>query len=119
QYANATTSSDASAVLDILSGKLTETQLNQDLQTKINKIDSIAGLDGDIGNLVQDFSALQSTVSDLNAELDAETAARILSANDLNDGLTQEITDRQSGDTANLTALNNYKSSNDAALANV
>lgn len=119
QYTNATTSADASAVLDILSGKISATQLNQDLQTKINKIDSIAGLDGDIGNLVQDFSALQSTVSDLNAELDAETAARILSANDLNDGLTQEITDRQSGDNANLTALNNYKSSNDAALANV
>lgn len=116
---SATTSADASAVLDILSGKITATQLNQDLQTKINKIDSIAGLDGDIGNLVQDFSALQSTVSDLNVELDAETAARILSANDLNGGLTQEITDRQSGDTANLTALNNYKTSNDAALANV
>ncbi|WP_394999989.1 phage tail protein [Acinetobacter sp.] len=119
QYANATTSADASAVLDILSGKISETQLSQNLQTKIDKIDTIAGLDGDIGNLVQDFSALQSTVSDLNAELDAETAARILSANDLNDGLTQEITDRQAGDTANLTALNNYKSSNDAALANV
>lgn len=119
QYVSATTSADASAVLDILSGKLTETQLHQDLQTKINKIDSIAGLDGDIGNLVQDFSALQSTVSDLNAELDAETTARILAVNDLNDGLTQEITDRQAGDTANLTALNNYKSSNDAALANV
>lgn len=119
QYVSATTSADASAVLDILSGKLTETQLHQDLQTKINKIDSIAGLDGDIGNLVQDFSALQSTVSDLNAELDAETAARILAVDDLNDGLTQEITDRQMGDAANLTALNNYKSSNDAALANV
>ncbi|MDM1718030.1 TipJ family phage tail tip protein [Acinetobacter towneri] len=119
QYVSATTSADASAVLDILSGKLTETQLHQDLQTKINKIDSIAGLDGDIGNLVQDFSALQSTVSDLNAELDAETAARILAVDDLNDGLTQEVTDRQMGDAANLTALNNYKSSNDAALANV
>lgn len=118
-WVSATTSADASAVLDILSGKLTETQLHQDLQTKINKIDSIAGLDGDIGNLVQDFSALQSTVSDLNTELGAETAARILAVNDLNDGLTQEITDRQAGDTANLTALNNYKSSNDTALANV
>lgn len=39
QYANATTSADASAVLDILSGKLTETQLHQDLQTKISGID--------------------------------------------------------------------------------
>ena len=119
QYVSATTSADASAVLDILSGKLTETQLHQDLQTKIDKIDTIADLDGDIGNLVQDFSALQSTVSDLDAELDAETAARILAVNDLNDGLTQEISDRQTGDAANLTALNNYKTSNDAALANV
>lgn len=116
---SATTSADASAVLDILSGKITESQLHQNLQTKIDKIDTIAGLDGDIGNLVQDFSALQSTVSDLNAELDAETAARILAVNDLNDGLTQEISDRQMGDTANLTALNNYKTSNNAALANV
>lgn len=39
QYASATTSADASAVLDILSGKLTETQLHQDLQTKISDID--------------------------------------------------------------------------------
>lgn len=39
QYTNATTSADASAVLDILSGKLTETQLHQDLQTKVDRID--------------------------------------------------------------------------------
>ena len=39
QYASATTSADASAVLDILLGKLTETQLHQDLQTKISDID--------------------------------------------------------------------------------
>lgn len=119
QYVSATTSADAAAVLDVLSGKITATQLHQDLQTKINKIDSIAGLDGDIGNLVNEFSALQSTVADLNDELDAETAARMSAVNDLNDGLTQEITDRQSGDTANLTALNNYKTSNNAALGNV
>ena len=39
QYVSATTSADASAVLDILSGKITETQLHQDLQTEIAKID--------------------------------------------------------------------------------
>lgn len=44
QYANATTSADASAVLDILSGKITETQLHQDMQTKIDKIDVIENL---------------------------------------------------------------------------
>lgn len=36
---SATTSADASAVLDILSGKITESQLHQDLQTKVDLID--------------------------------------------------------------------------------
>ncbi len=35
QYANATTSADASAVLDILSGSFTESQLSQGLMEKI------------------------------------------------------------------------------------
>lgn len=38
-WVSGTTSADASAVLDILSGKITETQLAQDLQTKIADID--------------------------------------------------------------------------------
>lgn len=118
-WVSATTSADASAVLDILSGKITESQLHQNLQTKIDKIDTIAGLDGDIGNLIDNITAVQTEVDQLNSELDAETAARILAVNDLNDGLTQEISDRQNGDAANLTALNNYKTSNDTALANV
>lgn len=118
-WVSATTSADASAVLDILSSKITESQLHQNLQTKIDRIDTIAGLDGDIGNLIDNITAVQTEVDQLNSELDAETAARILAVNDLNDGLTQEIEDRQSGDTANLNALNSYKSSNDQALANI
>ena len=116
---SATTSADASAVLDILAGKITETQLHQDLQTKIDKIDTIAGLDGDIGNLINNISAVQTQADQLNTALNQETQQRILAVKDLDDGLTQEIEDRQSGDTANLNALNNYKSSNDQALANV
>ncbi len=119
QYANATTTADASAVLDILLGKISETQLSQNLQTKIDKIDTIAGLDGDIGNLIDNITAVQTEVDQISNELDTETAARILAVSNLNDGLTQEIQDRQSGDAANLNALNNYKSSNDQALANV
>lgn len=118
-WTGATTSADAAAVLEILSGKITETQLHQDLQTKIDKIDTIAGLDGDIGNLLENVSAVQTEVDQLNTALSQETQARILAINDLDDGLTQEITDRQSGDAANLDALNNYKTSNNAALANV
>lgn len=116
---SATTSADASAVLDILSRKITETQLHQDLQTKIDKIDTIAGLDGDIGNLIDNITAVQTQADQLNIALNQETQQRISAVQDLNDGLTQEIKDRQSGDTANLNALNNYKSSNDQALANV
>src|SRR5690606_23961890 len=118
-WTGATTSADAAAVLEILSGKITETQLHQDLQTKIDKIDTIAGLDGDIGNLLENVSAVQTEVDQLNTALSQETQARILAINDLDDGLTQEISDRQSGDVANLDALNNYKTSNNAALANV
>lgn len=116
---SATTSADASAVLDILSGKITELQLHQDLQTKIDKIDTIAGLDGDIGNLIDNITAVQTQADQLNTALNQETQQRILAVQDLDDGLTQEIEDRQAGDTANLNALNNYKSSNDQALANV
>ena len=119
QYANATTSADASAVLDILSGKITETQLHQNLQTKIDKIDTIAGLEGDIGNLIDNISAVQIQADQISDELGLERQQRVAAIQSLDDGLTQEITDRQSGDNANLTALNNYKSSNDAALANV
>lgn len=116
---SATTSADASAVLDLLSNKITESQLHQDLQTKIDKIDTIAGLDGDIGNLIDNITAVQTQADQLNTALNQETQQRISAVQDLNDGLTQEIEDRQSGDTANLSALNNYKSSNDQALANV
>ncbi|WP_441368260.1 TipJ family phage tail tip protein [Acinetobacter lwoffii] len=118
-WVSATTSADASAVLDILSGKITESQLHQNLQTKIDKIDTIAGLDGDIGNLIDNITAVQTQADQLNTALNQETQQRISAVQGLNDGLTQEIEDRQSGDTANLNALNNYKSSNDQALANV
>src|SRR5699024_10799551 len=103
QYTSATTSADASAVLDILSGKISATQLNQALQTKIDKIDTIAGLDGDIGNLLDNITAVQVQADQLNTALNQETQQRISAVQDLNDGLTQEIIDRQTGDTANLT----------------
>lgn len=115
-WVSATTSADASAVLDILSGKITESQLHQDLQTKIDKIDAT---EGDIADLIDNITAVQTQTNQLNTALNQETQQRVTAIQGLNDGLTQEITDRQMGDAANLTALNNYKSSNDTALANV
>lgn len=87
----ATTSADASAVLDILSGKITESQLHQDLQTKIDKIDSV---DGDIADIIQ-------------------------AVNNVEDGVTQERTERISGDQDVLNQLTIYKLSNNQAVAAV
>lgn len=116
-WVSATTSADASAVLDILSGKITESQLHQNLQTKIDKIDTIAGLDGDIGNLIDNISAVQTQADQISGELSLERQQRITAITDLNDGLTQEVLDRQNGETAIYGYVNTYKLSNDNALA--
>lgn len=102
-WVSATTSADASAVLDILSGKITETQLHQDLQTKIDKIDAT---EGDIADLIDNITAVQTQTNQLNTALNQETQQRISAVQDLNDGLTQEITDRQSAITQEITNRN-------------
>lgn len=117
QYASATTSADASAVLDILSRKITESQLHQNLQTKIDKIDTIAGLDGDIGNLIENISAVQIQADQISDELALERQQRVTAIQDLDDGLTQEVLDRKNGETAIYGYVNTYKLSNDNALA--
>lgn len=116
-WVSATTSADASAVLDILSGKITESQLHQNLQTKIDKIDTIAGLDGDIGNLIENISAVQIQADQISDELGLERRQRIAAIDDLDDGLTQEILDRQNGETAIYGYVDTYKLSNDDAIA--
>lgn len=116
-WVSATTSADASAVLDILSGKITESQLHQNLQTKIDKIDTIAGLDGDIGNLIENISAVQTQTDQISDELALEHQQRVTAIQDLDDGLTQEVLDRQNGETAIYGYVNTYKLSNDNALA--
>lgn len=116
-WVSATTSADASAVLDILSGKITESQLHQNLQTKIDKIDTIAGLDGDVGNLIENISAVQIQADQISGELALERQQRVTAIQNLDDGLTQEIKDRQDGETAIYGYVNTYKLSNDKALA--
>ena len=116
-WVSATTSADASAVLDILSGKITESQLHQNLQTKIDKIDTIAGLDGDIGNLIDNITAVQTQSDQISDELALERQQRITAIDDLDDGLTQEVLDRQNGETAIYGYVDTYKLSNNNALA--
>lgn len=116
-WVSATTSADASAVLDILSGKITESQLHQNLQTKIDKIDTIAGLDGDVGNLIDNISAVQIQADQISDELGVERQQRVAAIQDLDDGLTQEVLDRKNGETAIYGYVDTYKLSNDDAIA--
>ncbi len=116
-WVSATTSADASAVLDILSGKITESQLHQNLQTKIDKIDTIAGLDGDIGNLIDNISAVQTQADQISDGLALERQQRVTAIQDLDDGLTQEVLDRKNGETAIYGYVDTYKLSNNNALA--
>lgn len=88
---SATTSADASAVLDILSGKITESQLHQDLQTKIDRIETV---DSDVSDIIQ-------------------------AVNNLEDGFTQERSERIAGDDKAFNQLTAYKLSNDQAVAAV
>jgi len=60
EWVSGTTSADASAILDILSGKITETQLAQDLATKISDIDQY---DQRISNAEQAVVEVENQVS--------------------------------------------------------
>ncbi|QIW91534.1 putative tail fiber protein [Acinetobacter phage vB_AbaM_D22] len=164
-------------ILDIISGQISESDLDQNLRQRIDEIESISPvidklkkdvkksqeeidekvffLNVDYQNLKEevkniqyqvdlDFKAIQDRIDQIQAEVDAkwlevdqirddltkeindriaavreETEQRIEDVRKLNDGLTQEIIDRKDGDQKLYENIENYKVSNDGALANV
>ncbi|MGR3977592.1 host specificity protein J [Acinetobacter sp. 1207_04] len=106
EWATGTTSADASAVLDILSGKITESQLHQDLQTKIDHIETI---DAEIAPIRRD---IQNTKAQIAQEI-VDRKAAIKSAED---GLTQKINE---GDAGVLEVVNTVKQSSEEGIAAV
>lgn len=116
-WVEGTTSADAKAVLDLLSGQIKESQLYQDLGAKIAKINTIeAGLSKEIQARVD--AQTQEAINRSNA-INQETQSRITAINSVSDGLSQEIIDRKNGDTNTLQVINTYKASNDNAMAAV
>ena len=112
-WVNATTSADASAVLEILSGKITESQLHQDLQQKIDKIDVIEG----------DLTVYDQRIQDASKAADAakkaankETEDRIAAIEKVEDGFTTKINEASEGI---YNELNTYKKSTDEGFAAV
>ena len=134
QWINATTSADASAVLDILSGKITETQLHQDLQQKIDKIGVI---EGDLTVYDQRIQDAKNTADQANQDLAVERQQRIIAVNqvadniasesqarisavqNLSDGLTHESQQRVAGDEHVLSIVDTYKQSTENSFAAV
>ncbi|UYF78230.1 phage tail protein [Acinetobacter ursingii] len=133
-WVNATTSADASAVLNILSGKITETQLHHDLQQKIDKIDVIEGdltvydqriqdakntADQANQNLAVERQQRIDDVGKLADNIASESQARISAVQNLSDGLTHESQQRVAGDEHVLSVVDTYKQSTENSFAAV
>ncbi|EPP8381982.1 host specificity protein J [Acinetobacter baumannii] len=105
-WTHATTSADATDVLELLNDQISETQLNQDLKTRIDHIETI---DAEIGPIKQD---IQNTKDRIAQEvIDRQNAIQ-----QAKDGLTQQIID---GDESVLEVVETVKKSSDDGLAAV
>ncbi|WP_147243290.1 host specificity protein J, partial [Acinetobacter baumannii] len=103
-WTHATTSADATDVLELLNDQISETQLNQDLKTKIDHIETI---DAEIGPIKQD---IQNTKDRIAQEvIDRQNAIQ-----QAKDGLTQQII---AGDEGVLEVVNTVKQSSDKGIA--
>ncbi|PNH14147.1 phage tail protein [Acinetobacter baumannii] len=105
-WTHATTSADATDVLELLNDQISESQLNQELKTKIDHIETI---DAEIGPLKQD---IQNTKDRIAQEvIDRQNAIQ-----QAKDGLSQQIID---GDESVLEVVETVKKSSDDGLAAV
>ncbi|HAV3129277.1 phage tail protein [Acinetobacter baumannii] len=103
-WTHATTSADATDVLELLNDQISESQLNQELKTKIDHIETI---DAEIGPLKQD---IQNTKDRIAQEvIDRQNAIQ-----QAKDGLSQQIID---GDEGVLEVVNTVKQSSDEGIA--
>ena len=105
-WTSGTSTAQVSDILDALNGQLTESQLDQDLRTKIDHIEAI---DAEIGPIKQD---VQNTKDQINQEITDRKSA----IQQAKDGLSQQIID---GDNAVLKVVDTVKKSSDDGLAAV
>ena len=138
-WVTGTTDANADKVLDLLDGKITESQLYQDLGAKIDKIeqnetaisnetqqriDDVLSLDNAIGNNATAISnEAQQRINDIlvaNNALDAEREARIDALTALDEGVSTEIQQLKDADSSTNSRLDTAISKTDdntAAIA--
>ena len=123
EWQSAVPSVDATQVLDLLDGQLTAQQLDQDLTNKI-AIGAEAALAAESAQNAADAAAqaatnAQAAADQVQAQVTTTTTELRGLLDVTADGLTQEILDRQNGDSNVIGQLDTYKTSNDAAMAAV
>ncbi|WP_151789464.1 TipJ family phage tail tip protein [Acinetobacter nosocomialis] len=109
-WTHAITSADATDVLELLNDQISESQLNQDLKTKIDHIETI---DAEIGPIKQDIQntkdqiaqevrdrkdSVQQAVDQANNNLALEREARIKDIDSTNQLIAQEVQNRINAD---------------------
>ncbi len=123
-WTHATTSADASEILEILEGKISETELSQDLQTKIDHIENIdvqiPGIIQDIKNtkdqIAQEVRDRQAEVKATQDQISQEVTDRQNAIQQAKDGLSQQIID---GDESVLEVVETVKKSSEDGIAAV
>ena len=127
-WVSAVTSADASDVLELLNDQISESQLNQDLKTKIDHIENI---DTDISGLKTSVQQAKESAQKANDDLAIERTERIDSINSTTSKINTEIQDRKTaistledgltkqikaGDDAVLEVVDTVKKSSDQGL---
>lgn len=111
-------SQDIDKVMDLISGQIEQSDLYDDLSQKIEigfGASAAATNAQTAADQAQVFADQAKTAADeVLAKVNTEVLPQL---NNLDVGLTQEITNRQDGDDYNLSELNAYKLSNDNAVA--
>ncbi|HHP6393939.1 TPA: TipJ family phage tail tip protein [Acinetobacter baumannii] len=123
-WTSATTSADASEILEILEGQISETELSQDLQTKIDHIENIdaqiPGILQDIKNtkdqIAQEVRDRQAEVKATKDQIEQEVIDRQNAIQQAKDGLSQQIID---GDESVLEVVETVKKSSEDGIAAV
>lgn len=115
-WTNGTTTSDAKDVLELLDGQITDSQLNQDLISRIEIGSEARDLVVEVNKIA---TAAHSQAQILTNALATETAERRDEIKALNEGLTQEVTRSKDADRSQTETLDNYKASIDGTLSNV
>lgn len=123
-WVHATTSADSTDVLELLNDQISETQLSQDLKTKIDQIETIdvqiPEIKQDIKNtkdqIAQEVRDRQAEVKATQDQISQEVKDRENAIKQAKDGLSQQIID---GDKGVLEVVETVKKSSEDGIAAV